>query len=151
MDTWRNDNVIMTSKRRRFDVIMTLLLRCVSTGLYLLQQIKNSTFILNSKTIKDTAVGLVYCVHCWLVQERRIPIANALELWLSWCCCMYVWGLLKLCLSTSAFKALIPSVPPPCLTDVTAAKLRRLLATNQIRMPFSIRNQCFDNSERLVK
>ena len=150
MDTWRNDNVIMTSKRR-FDVIMTLLLRCVSTGLYLSQQIENSTFILNSKTIKDTGVGLLCCVHCWLVQERRIPIANALELWLSWCCCMYVWGLLKLCSSTSTFKALISFEPPPCLTDVTAAKLRRLLATNQIRMQFSIRNQCFDNSERSVK
>ena len=30
--TWRNNNVIMTPKRRRFDVIMTLLLRRVSAG-----------------------------------------------------------------------------------------------------------------------
>ena len=30
--TWRNDNVITTSKRSRFDVIMTLFLCCVSTG-----------------------------------------------------------------------------------------------------------------------
>ena len=32
-DTWRNNNVIITSKRHRFDVIMTLLLRRVSTGM----------------------------------------------------------------------------------------------------------------------
>ena len=31
-DTWRNNNVILTSKRCRFDVIMTLLLSRVSTG-----------------------------------------------------------------------------------------------------------------------
>ena len=30
--TWRINNVIMTSKRRRFDVIMTLLLRRVPAG-----------------------------------------------------------------------------------------------------------------------
>ena len=30
--TQRNDNVIITSKRRRFDVIMTLLLRRVPAG-----------------------------------------------------------------------------------------------------------------------
>ena len=34
MRTQRNNNVIMTSKRRRFDVIMTLLLRRVSDGLF---------------------------------------------------------------------------------------------------------------------
>ena len=31
-DTWRNDNVISTSKRRRFGVIMTLSVRSVSAG-----------------------------------------------------------------------------------------------------------------------
>ena len=31
-DTWLNNNVIITSKRRRFDVIMTLLLSHVSAG-----------------------------------------------------------------------------------------------------------------------
>ena len=31
-DTWRNNNVIITSKRRRFDVIMTLLWRRVPAG-----------------------------------------------------------------------------------------------------------------------
>ena len=31
-DTWRNNNVIMTSKRRRFDEIMTLSMRGVSAG-----------------------------------------------------------------------------------------------------------------------
>ena len=33
-DTQRNDDVIITSKRRRFDVIMTLLLRHVPAGQY---------------------------------------------------------------------------------------------------------------------
>ena len=31
-DTWRNDNVIITSKRCRFDIIMTLSLRRMATG-----------------------------------------------------------------------------------------------------------------------
>ena len=32
-DTWRNNNIIITSNsRRRFGVIMTLFLRCVSAG-----------------------------------------------------------------------------------------------------------------------
>ena len=35
-DTWRNNNVIMTSKRRRFDVIITLSLRHVPVGTGLL-------------------------------------------------------------------------------------------------------------------
>ena len=34
VDTQRNNNVIMTSKRRRFDIIITLLLRRVPTGIY---------------------------------------------------------------------------------------------------------------------
>ena len=61
-DTWRNDNVIITSKRRRFDVMMTLLLRRMSAG----QRVNIMPYISmmvgeNSRECHMMKVGLKLC------------------------------------------------------------------------------------------
>ena len=55
-DTRRNDNVIMTSKRRRFDVLMTLLLRRVFVG-PCTTHTRSPTRALRSVSISDKLCG----------------------------------------------------------------------------------------------